>query len=127
MRWSWRPEEEQRISDDEARERGRHYLSEELAARLADGPATMELRFQLAAEGDSLTDPTELWPDERESVVAGTLELTEVVDDPERDGHIEVFDPARLPPGISPSDDPILQARPRAYSVSAYRRLGEDT
>jgi catalase len=47
-----------------------------------------------------------------------------VIDDPEGDGHIEVFDPMRLPAGIAPSDDPILHARPRAYSVSAYRRLG---
>jgi catalase len=28
--------------------------------------------------------------------------------------------------GIELSHDPILHARPRAYSVSAYRRLGMD-
>ena len=52
------------------------------------------------------------------------LDLHELVDDPEGDGHIEVFDPTRIIDGIELSDDPILHARPKAYSVSAYRRLG---
>ena len=46
------------------------------------------------------------------------------MDDPESDGRIDVFDPVRIVDGIELSDDPILHARPRAYSVSAYRRLG---
>ena len=126
VRWHWRPAAgEKRLPDDEARSLGRDYLRDELVTRLADGPAEMELIFQVRGEQDSLTDPTELWPEERESVTAGRLEVSAVVHDPEGDGHIEVFDPMRLPPGIEPSDDPILHARPRAYSVSAYRRLGQ--
>ncbi len=125
VRWHWRPGAgEERISDDEARERGRNYLGEELTSRLEAGPAAMELVLRIATADDSLTDPTELWPDDRKTITAGTLELTAVVDDPEGDGHIEVFDPTRLPDGIEASDDPILHARPKAYSVSAYRRLG---
>lgn len=125
-RWRWQPAAgEERLPDDEARARGRDYLGEELSERLRGGVATMELVFQLrGSDEDSLTDPTQPWPDERETLVAGRLELTEVIDDPEGDGHIEVFDPTRLPEGIEPSDDPILHARPKAYSVSAYRRLG---
>ncbi len=116
---------EQRLPDDEARAKGRDYLREELGRRLDAGPAAMELVFQVSADGDSLVDPTELWPEERETVAAGRLEITALVDDPEGGGHIEVFDPTRLPDGIEPSDDPILHARPKAYSVSAYRRLDE--
>ncbi len=48
----------------------------------------------------------------------------EVVDDPESGDNIEVFDPVRIVDGIELSNDPILHARARAYSVSAYRRLG---
>jgi catalase len=126
VRWRWRPEAgEERLPDDEARAKGRDHLAAEIAERLRGGPAAFELVLQLAAADDSLTDPTELWPDDRETVVAGRLEISEVVDDPEGDGHIEVFDPMRLPDGIKPSADPILHARPRAYSVSAYRRLGQ--
>ena len=46
------------------------------------------------------------------------------MDDPESGDHIEVFDPTRIVDGIELSNDPILHARARAYSVSAYRRLG---
>jgi catalase len=32
--------------------------------------------------------------------------------------------PTRLAPGMEQSDDPVLAFRPRAYAVSAKRRLG---
>lgn len=124
-RWRFAPEvPEQRLPDDEARALGRDYLHEEIAARIADGGVGFEFQLQLADGDDPLEDPTAVWPAERELVAAGRLELTEVVDDPERDGHIDVFDPTRVVDGIELSDDPILHARPKAYSVSAHRRLG---
>jgi catalase len=126
-RYRWRPEAgEQRISDDEAKARGRDYLAPELSERLADGPVAFELLLQLAADGDPLDDPTAIWPDERELVTAGRLEIGAMVESPERDGHIDVFDPTRLGDGIEPSDDPILHIRAKAYSVSAYRRWDRD-
>jgi catalase len=39
-------------------------------------------------------------------------------------GDIVVFDPARVPHGIELSDDSILRARSRLYSVSVERRAG---
>jgi catalase len=42
--------------------------------------------------------------------------------DRERAGDILVFDPVRVPDGIVLSDDPILLARPGAYSASVARR-----
>jgi catalase len=126
VRYRWRPEAgEQRLPDGDARALGRDYLRAELGERLAAGPVAFELALQLAADDDPLADPTAVWPAEREHVVAGTLEVTALVDDPEVGGRIDVFDPTRVPDGIELSDDPILHARPRAYSVSAYARLGE--
>jgi catalase len=113
---------EERIADDEAKARGRDYLHTEIAERLGAGTVGFELRLQIAGADDPLDDPTAVWPDDREVVGAGRLELTEVADDPERDGHIDVFDPTRIVDGIELSDDPILHARPKAYSVSAYKR-----
>src|SRR5207244_288886 len=128
VRYRWRPEAgEAHIPDDEARERGRDYLREELAGRLREGPAGFELLLQIPAEDHPLDDPTAVWPDDRELVAAGRLEVTEIVDDPESEGRIDVFDPTRIVDGIELSHDPILHARPRAYSVSAYRRLGVET
>jgi catalase len=128
VRYRWRPEAgEEHIPDDDARERGRDYLRTELAERLGEGPAGFELLFQIAVEGDPIDDATAIWPDDRELVAAGRLEITEVVDDPEFGDHIEVFDPTRVVDGIELSDDPVLHARRRAYSVSAYARWGVET
>jgi catalase len=125
VRYRWRPEAgEQRIGDEEARERGRDYLREELAERLSAGPVAFELLFQVAAEGDPLDDSTAVWPEEREIVSAGRLEVTELIEDPEVGGEVIVFDPTRVTEGVEPSGDPVLHARPRAYSVSVDRRAG---
>ena len=127
VRYRWRPEAgEAHLPDDEARQLGRDYLREELTERLHDGPAGFELLFHIPADGDPLDDPTAVWPDDREMVAAGRLEVTGIVDDPEAEDRIEVFDPTRIVDGIELSGDVILHARPRAYSVSAYRRLGID-
>jgi catalase len=124
-RFRWRPGAgEETIPDDEARERGRDYLSDELGERLRAGTVEFELLLQLAGDDDPIDDPSAVWPDDRELVTGGTLEITALVDDPEGGGHIDVFDPMRLADGVEPSDDPVLHARPKAYSVSAYERLG---
>ncbi len=125
VRWSLVPEAgERRLSDEEARARGRDHLHEEIAERLREAPVAFELRAQLAGEGDSLEDPTATWPSEREQLAAGRLEITATIEDPEHDGHIDVFDPNRLVDGVEPSADPVLRARHHAYSVSALKRLG---
>jgi catalase len=125
VRYRWIPDAgEGRITDEEAAERGRDYLHSELGERLAIRPVAFGLRLQLAADDDPLDDATAVWPDEREQVEGGRLEIERAVADPERDDHIEVFDPLRLVDGVEPSDDPILHARRAAYSVSAYRRWG---
>jgi catalase len=124
VRYRWSPEAgTATIPDDEARERGRDYLRQELAERLTGGTVGFELLIQVAEEGDPLDDPTAIWPDERRLLSGGRLELTAVIDDPEGGENIHVFDPTRAPDGIELSDDPVLHARPKAYSVSAYRRL----
>lgn len=120
VRWIWVPEAgEARIGAKDARSRGRDYLQEEIAARLADGPARFSLEVTIAAESDPTSDPSHLWPKDRECVVAGTLELTRVVPDPETDGNMVVFDPTRMTDGIELSDDAMLAYRARAYSASA--------
>jgi catalase len=127
VRYRWRPDAgEVTIPDDDAKALGDDYLRTELAERLSGGPVSFELKFQIPTEDDPIDDPTALWPEDRERIAAGSLEITEIVDDPEAGEHIEVFDPTRVPDGIELSDDPILHARARAYSVSAYRRLGMD-
>lgn len=125
VRWWWEPEPgEAFISDEEAAERDRDFLRDELEQRLAAGPAAFRLHLQLAADGDPLEDPTAPWPDDREDVVAGRLEVTGLAADREQGDDVLVFDPTRVPDGIECSDDPILHARARAYAASVERRSG---
>jgi catalase len=125
VRYRWRPEAgEHHIPDDEARERGRDYLVEELGSRLEEGPIVFDLLLQVGIDDDPIDDPTAAWPAERELVPGGRLEISAVIDDPEHGDHIEVFDPTRVGDGIELSDDPVLHARRGSYSVSAYHRLG---
>jgi catalase len=123
VRYTWLPEAgDATISLREAKEAGPDYLREEMGERLVRGPVRFTLELQLAAPGDPTDDPRAGWPKERQTVAAGTLEITELEPSPEQGGEIVVFDPMRLTDGIEPSDDPILRYRPRAYSVSAERR-----
>jgi catalase len=124
VRYHLLPEtEEARLSQDEAKSRGRDYLQEEIAKRLARGPVRFTLELTIAGPGDKVDDPSAVWPDDREKVAAGTLELTELETEREKGGDVLVFDPARVTDGIELSDDPILQYRSSAYSVSVERRI----
>jgi catalase len=123
VRYTWHPEGGDRnVSLREARARGADYLQEEMVDRLARGPARLDLMLQIAGEGDDPDDPTDDWPGDREVVNAGTLEVTGLAPDPEAGGEVFVFDPVRVTDGIELSNDPILQFRPKAYSVSIERR-----
>jgi catalase len=125
VRYSWLPEAgEATISGAEAKAAGANYLHEEIVERLGREPVRFRLQVQLADEGDPTADPTAVWPDQRETVVVGTLELTELETGRDTGGDILVFDPIRVTDGIELSDDPIPRFRSEAYSVSVEERAG---
>jgi catalase len=124
VRYTLLPEAgDQRISQREAKRRGRDYLQEEIATRLAAGPARFTLQVQIAEPGDDVNDPSNAWPKSRERVEVGTITLTAVAEDPEHSGGLAVFDPVRVTGGIELSDDPVLHFRAKSYSVSIERRV----
>jgi catalase len=125
LRYRWEPEAgEQALEPEEAKERGEHYLQEEIAERVEDGGAAFRLFVILAEDGDAVDDPTVAWPDERERVAVGRLELTGIDRERERGDDVMVMDPTRVVDGIETSGDQILLFRPRAYAVSVERRSG---
>jgi catalase len=100
-------------------------LSFSLAERLQQASVRWHLIITFAEPGDPINDATQLWPAERVRVNAGVLVITShqsQVDGPCRDVD---FNPLVLPPGIEPSDDPLLIARAAAYEESRNRRLHE--
>jgi len=100
------------------------YLQQDIRERLEREPVRFRMLARLAEDGDPVDDPTAAWPEEREAVELGTLELTGPETEREVGDDVLVFDPTRVTDGIEPSDDPILHIRSHAYSVSVERRSG---
>jgi catalase len=125
VRFGWQPEADvETLTAEAARELGPTYLQDEIAARAEGDGAAFTLVVTLAGPDDPVDDPTAAWPDDREQVVAGRLELTGLDREREREGDVLVFDPTRVVDGIELSGDPILRFRRRAYAVSVERRSG---
>jgi catalase len=123
VRYTFLPEAgDRRLSVGEAKRRGRDYLFEEIEGRLAGGPVRFTLKLQIAQPGDPTDDPSAVWPEDRRRVSAGTLELTGLETEREKDGDVLVFDPTRVIDGIELSDDPVLRFRSEAYRESVTRR-----
>lgn len=126
VRWSMRPQapfeamtpEQRAQSDDD-------FLSEEFAQRLAQGPVRWDMWVTLANDGDPVNDPSQVWPEDRRQVKAGTLTLSSM--QPQATGACRDlnYDPLILPSGVAGTDDPILAARSAVYSQSFNRRERE--
>jgi catalase len=122
VRYTWLPTvDEPDIPKSEAKRRGPDYLFDDLSERLGREPVRMELEVQIAGAADDVDNPSAVWPEDRERVVVGTLEITAI--DREADDAI-VMDPMRVVDGIEPSDDPVLNYRPPVYDLSYRRRTG---
>jgi catalase len=97
-----------------------HY--DELAFRVKQASVVFNIVVQLATPDDVVDDATVQWPDSRELVQFGTLELTGVVpDNPAQQKHI-IFDPIPRVDGIEPSADPLLELRAAIYLLSGRER-----
>ncbi|MGW3285296.1 catalase family peroxidase [Streptomyces sp. NPDC001002] len=122
VRYRWEPEAGRAdLTPDEAATRTAHYLTDELHRRLVHGPVAFDLRVQLADPDDPTHDPSTVWPDGREEITAGRLEITAPADDQDP-WDTQAFNPTRITPGIQLSDDPVLAFRTHAYAESHLRR-----
>jgi catalase len=112
------------LTPDENRFLPPQYLISELRQRIALKPIAWDLVFHLAEPDDPTDDMTKHWPDDRPQVTAGRLVIDRVHED---QGLVErsMFDPTKQPPGIEPSEDPVLHFRSESYIESQKRRLAE--
>jgi len=126
VRWSVVPVQPFVPADAKAAASGNeNYLFDALIASIHQHPLQWRLILTVGQPGDVTNDANIPWPDGREQVNAGTLTLDSMESEatsPVRDIN---FDPAVLPAGIAPSDDPLLSARSAVYSESFTRRAGE--
>ncbi len=98
------------------------FLVAELPARLKAAPVSFHLMAQLAALGDQTKDPTKPWPADRKIVDMGLITLTSAAPDNALAQKQLHYLPNQLEPGIGVSDDPLINARVRAYVISFGRR-----
>lgn len=99
------------------------FLEKELRERLTGSPAQWDILLQIAEDGDSVTDPTAVWPDGRRKVNVGRLTINRIIEKGAADDCTGfVYDPNNLPTGIEATEDPILEIRSPAYAVSFGRR-----
>lgn len=103
-----------------------NYLADELASRLADGPAVMRLMFQLAAPGDDCADGSVAWPhagpDARREILLGELRIDSLANDQQQAASALALDPGRLIDGLALSGDPMVPLRSAVYRLAACRR-----
>ncbi|MDG0809638.1 catalase [Cohnella rhizosphaerae] len=118
-KFEWLPElEVETLSLGALKSLPEDYLERDAAERLKHAPLRFHLNIVLGQDGDPTDDPTVPWPDGRERIEGGILEVTDVI--PEPDGL--TMDPTVTGAGIEPSDDPILRFRSPVYRESARRR-----
>ena len=125
-RYHWEPEAGVAGQPLEALARQPHdYLYDELEGRLRSGPVAFRLELELAADGDPVDDPSAMWPEGRERVEVGRLELFRRVTEAELGDPVMLHDPTLVTDGIEVSpDDQIIAARRGAYLVSVAERTG---
>ncbi len=102
-----------------------NYLFDDLIAQIRRRPLKWRLMITVAQAEDPTADATLPWPADRAQIDAGTLTFDAVSSE---DGGpcTEInFDPLVLPPGIEPSDDPLLIARSATYARSSALRARE--
>ncbi len=99
-----------------------NFLFNELAQRIGTGPIGFEIAVQVAGESDVVDDATIHWPEDRQVVQLGKVELTGLVPDNAREQQHIIFDPLPRVDGIEPSADPLLELRAAVYLMSGRRR-----
>jgi catalase len=99
-----------------------NYHFDEIAARIAKTPIQFRILVQLADAADTVDNATVHWPESREKVELGTIELTQVMPDTLAQQKHIIFDPIPRVDGIEPSADPLLELRAAIYLISGRRR-----
>ena len=126
VRWSLRPAAPVvPTTPDDLAKLGPNHLEDEIATRVAAAPQTWTLAVTVAAPGDPTDDPSQAWPEGRQTVDVGALVVTTITSENEGACRNINFDPTILPDGMSVSDDPFPAARSAAYARSYALRTAE--
>jgi catalase len=122
IRYQFIPQEgEQLLTDEELAARSTSYLKDDIKARIALKPVRINMFAQLAGQNDVIDDPSVAWPDTREKVLLGVLEIKKVSSNTTEQDKALIFIPNNIPEGIQTAD-PMLDFRAKAYPISLKGR-----
>jgi catalase len=110
------------LTDAQVSQLSPNYHFDEIAERVAKNPVRFRILVQVAQADDTIDNATIHWPETREQIELGTLELTEAVPDTLAQQKHIIFDPIPRVDGIEPSADPLLELRAAIYLISGRRR-----
>jgi catalase len=99
-----------------------NYHYDEIAERVAKQPIRFRIVVQLADASDTVDNATVHWPESREQVDFGTVDLTHLLPDSATEQQHIIFDPIPRVEGIEASADPLLELRAAVYLISGKRR-----
>jgi catalase len=103
----------------------KNYLFDDLIAQIHQRPLTWRLMIIVGQPQDPTADATIPWRADRAQIDAGTV-ILDTVSSEDGGACTDInFDPLVLPPGIEPSDDPLLSARSATYARSFSLRVEE--
>jgi catalase len=110
------------LTEDQVSRLSPNYHFDEIAARVAKESVRFRILVQVADTGDLVDDASVHWPENRELVEFGTVELTAAMPDTLAQQKHIIFDPIPRVDGIEPSADPLLELRAAIYLISGRRR-----
>jgi catalase len=130
VRWAAVPLQEAVVQasspdDDSPHAASGNRLFDDLIAQLHEHALQWRLVMILAQPDDPTADATVAWPDDRRHIDAGIVTVDQVSSEDDGACADINFDPLVLPPGIEPSDDPLLSARSAVYARSFTLRAAE--
>jgi catalase len=114
------------LTDEQVAHLSPNYHFDEIAARVAKQPIRFRVMVQVAAPEDTVDDATVHWPESRDLVEFGTVELVKIMPDTLAQQKHIIFDPIPRVDGIEPSADPLLELRAAIYLLSGRRRRSAD-
>ncbi|KAI8956924.1 catalase-like domain-containing protein [Daldinia sp. FL1419] len=100
------------------------FLYHGVEKQFQSGPILFALKAQIAEPGDITNDSTVKWPDDRQEVTLGSIQLLDIMENQNQEQRRIIFDPIPRVEGIEPSDDPLLDVRAAAYLLSGRERRG---
>jgi len=124
VRWRFVPRDgETQLTESQLTSSPQQFLEAKLIERVRRGPVHWDMLVTIGQPGDTETDPTKLWPSDRQEIKAGTLTITSAQAQKGAACETLNFDPLVMSDGIQPSDDPVLLFRSPAYAISFGKRV----